>query len=117
MANSVKYMKTNQLLESLKDLGLEENEAKTYFASLSIGPSTIQKIANVAGIKRTTAYDIVSGLKQKGLMNIQVEGFKKKYTAEDPQKLESIIEARKLRFQSLCQNFPLYIISKVENRL
>jgi len=92
-------------VESLKDLGLEENEAKIYFASLSIGPSTIQKIANTAGIKRTTVYDLVSSLKQKGLMNIEVQGLKKKYTAEDPHKLESIIEARKLRFQSLLPEF------------
>jgi len=98
-------MKTNQLIESLKDLGLEENEAKIYFSSLSLGPSTIQRVANTAGIKRTTTYDIVEGLKKKGLMNIQVEGFKKKYSAEDPQKLESIVEARKLRFKNLLPEF------------
>lgn len=98
-------MKTNPLLESLKDFGLAENEAKVYFAALSLGPSTIQKIAQSAEIKRTTTYDIVNTLKQKGLMNIHVKGFKKKYSAEAPEKLESILEERKLRFKSLLPEF------------
>jgi sugar-specific transcriptional regulator TrmB len=98
-------MKNNQLTETLKELGLTENEAEIYFNSLSLGPSTILKITRATGIKRTTVYSVVDSLKQKGLMNIQVEGFKKKFVAEDPQKLEQVLEARKNRFRNFLPEF------------
>jgi len=98
-------MRNNQLIDALKELSLTENEAEVYFTSLSLGPSTIIKIARASGIKRTTVYSTIDSLKQKGLMNIQVEGFKKKFVAEDPQKLEQIIEARKERFRNLLPEF------------
>lgn len=98
-------MKNNQLINILKELGLTESEAEVYFTSLSLGPSTILKIARSAEIKRTTVYSIIDSLKQKGLINIQVAGFKKKFVAEDPHKLEQILEARKERFRNLLPEF------------
>lgn len=98
-------MKNNQLIDTLKEFGLTENEAEIYFTSLSLGPSTIIRIARSSEIKRTTIYSVIDSLKQKGLMNIQVEGFKKKFVAEDPQKLEQILEAKKERFRSLLPEF------------
>lgn len=98
-------MKNNHLIETLKELGLTENEAEIYFATLSLGPSTIIKIARTSGIKRTTIYSVIDSLRQKGLMNIQVEGFKKKFVAEDPQKLEEMLEIRKERFRNLLPEF------------
>ena len=98
-------IKNNQLVETLKDLGLTENEAEIYFTTLSLGPSTIMKIARASEIKRTTIYSVIDSLKQKGLVNIQIEGFKKKFVAEDPRKLEEILETRRNRFRSLLPEF------------
>ena len=98
-------MKSNQLVETLKELGLSENEAEIYYTTLSLGPSTIIKIARTSGIKRTTIYSVIDSLKQKGLINIQVEGFKKKFVAEDPRKLEEMLETRKERFRNLLPEF------------
>jgi sugar-specific transcriptional regulator TrmB len=98
-------MKNNQLVETLKELGLTENEAEIYFTTLSLGPSTIMKIARASEIKRTTIYSVIDSLRQKGLVNIQIEGFKKKFVAEDPRKLEEILETRRNRFRSLLPEF------------
>lgn len=98
-------MHENRLLQSLEDFGLNEKEAKIYFAALSLGPTTIQKIAQMADIKRTTVYSLIESLKQKGLVTIQVDGFKKKFTAEDPAKLTSILDKRKKALQSLLPEF------------
>jgi hypothetical protein len=38
-------------------------------------------------------------------MNIEVAGFKKKFSAEHPDKLESILEARRARFKELLPEF------------
>ena len=88
-------------LETLIEFGLSEHESNVYLASLSLGPATIQKIAEGAEIKRTTVYSVVESLKQKGLMLIEVKGLKKLYTAENPEKLDILLEQRQGRLQSL----------------
>jgi len=95
----------NKLTNILTDLGLTDNEAKTYFASLSLGPTTILKIAQAAELKRTTVYSVVETLKQKGLIRMEIKGFKKLFVAENPEKLESIIESRKEKLQNTLPEF------------
>ncbi len=89
----------NSLVKFLEDFGLSENEARVYSASLSLGTSTIQKIAFQADLKRTTVYSIIESLRQKGLMNIVIDGLKKKYTSEDPERLEILLEERKRKLK------------------
>ncbi len=98
-------MATNKFTDTLIDLGLSENEAKVYFASLSLGPTTVLKLARTAGVKRTTAYSVIETLKQKDLMSFEIRGFKTLYTAEDPEKLETILEARREKFKKAFPEF------------
>lgn len=98
-------MQKNKLTKILINLGLSENEAKVYFASLSLGPSTILKIARTAEIKRTTVYSVVESLRQKGLMNIELRGWKKLYTVESPEKLKFILENKKNELQDSMPEF------------
>lgn len=98
-------MQHKQLIEALKDLGLNDNEARIYFATLSLGPATILKISAAAEIKRTTVYSVIRSLQQKGLMTIEVRGFKKLFIAERPETLESILEGRRERFKKVFPEF------------
>ena len=98
-------MKNNKLVENLKELGLTENESRVYFSALSLGPTTILKISQSAELKRTSVYSIIESLKQKGLMNIQVDGFKKKFVAEDPNKLEVMLEIKKKKLDVILPEF------------
>ncbi len=98
-------MHNQQLIETLTEFGLSENEAKVYFGALSLGPSSILKIAQAAEIKRTTVYTVVKALQHKGLMRIEMKGWKKLFVAEPPENLESIIEARKQKFKQLLPEF------------
>src|SRR3989344_465484 len=94
-------MRKQQILESLKELGLSENEAAVYQASLASGPTTVLNIAKTAGIKRTTVYSVVEDLMKLGLMSIEVKGFKKLSSPASPEKLENILERRKQMFQKM----------------
>jgi len=94
-----------KLIEILKELGLSENEARVYFATLSLGPTTILKIAQTAEIKRTTIYSIVQSLKERGLISVEIKGFKKHYVAASPHKLESAVDARRQRFLNSLPEF------------
>lgn len=94
-------MKKETLEKSLTDLGLTENEAKIYFSGLSLGPTTVLKLARAAEMKRTTAYSVIESLRQKGMMSVEASGFKKLFAAEDPSHLNRVLEARRERLQKV----------------
>lgn len=98
-------MKNTKLLGVLSDLGLNENESKVYLASLSLGPTTVLKIAQSAEIKRTTVYSVIESLKQKGLMRIELKGFKEFFVAEDPEKLQTVLEVRREKLREYLPEF------------
>lgn len=89
----------------MEETGLSENEARVYLAALSLGPATILRIARAAEIKRTTAYSVTESLKQRGLMSVELRGFKQLFVAENPEKLESVLEARKNKFKESLPEF------------
>jgi sugar-specific transcriptional regulator TrmB len=95
----------NNLINILKDLGLSDHEASVYLASLSLGPSTISKIAQNSGVKRTSVYPIIDSLRQKGLVNIEFQGWKKLYTAESPDKLKFIINDKLNKLEEKLPDF------------
>lgn len=80
------------LQDKLKQLGLSENEAKTYMAMLELGPSVVVEIARKAQINRPTAYVQIESLNKKGLVSSQTKGKKQYFIAESPDKLELLIE-------------------------
>ncbi len=94
-------MKKTDYIAYIQDLGLSENEAKVYLAALSLGASTVLKIAKEAEIKRTTAYSVLEALKLRGLIVHEVKGLKTLYSAEGPDKLEQIFEQKKDRFKEV----------------
>ncbi|MEK7585622.1 MAG: helix-turn-helix domain-containing protein [Patescibacteria group bacterium] len=98
-------MKNEKLLDTLKDIGLDETEAQVYLASLSLGPTTVLRIARVSEIKRTTVYGVIESLKNKGLMRIEPKGLKQLYVAENPENLETILDKRKREFSAKLPDF------------
>lgn len=89
-------IKNNKLLENLKEFGLEENEAKVYLASLSLGPTTILRLSKYGDVKRTTVYEIINVLERKGLMKKEIHGLKTLYSAEHPDKLENSLDVKRI---------------------
>lgn len=95
----------NELIETLKSVGLSEKEATVYLTSLSLGPSTVLRIARASEVKRTTIYSILESLKQRGLMRMDVRGWKTLYSAENPEKLESLINTMKSEVKNAMPKF------------
>ena len=87
--------------KELQQLGLSDKEAKVYLASLGLGPSPAQAIAEKAGLKRPTAYYAIEELAKKGLMSSAEQGKKRFFSAESPERLISIIAAQKKQAQAL----------------
>ncbi|MBI4054380.1 MAG: hypothetical protein HY397_03575, partial [Candidatus Doudnabacteria bacterium] len=98
-------MKDEHLLKILLELGLKEKEAKVYLACLSLGPTSVAKIARIAEIKRPSVYPVMERLKKVGLLAEEIKGFKTLYQAEPPAKLELILEERRAKFKNALPDF------------
>ncbi|PIQ68993.1 MAG: hypothetical protein COV91_01200 [Candidatus Taylorbacteria bacterium CG11_big_fil_rev_8_21_14_0_20_46_11] len=81
-------MKTQALL---KRFGFSENETKVYLAALECGLSSAQDIAKVAGLKRTTAYSVLSYLVDRGVVGKSKVRNKTRFLAEPPERLLSLV--------------------------
>lgn len=82
----------------LKQIGLSENESKVYLALLNFKKATVSKIAVEAHINRTTAYDILNYLNQKGLILKYIENKKTGFSIDSPKRLKQWLkdERRKI---------------------
>lgn len=98
-------MLQNHYIEILREIGLSEHESAVYFTMVSLGPSPVLKIARASGVKRTTIYSVIDSLKEKGLVRVELKGFKSLFVAESPEKLESILEQRKNRLKTHLKDF------------
>ena len=81
-------------IETIKQLGLSDNEAKVYVAGLELGQATVQDLGKKALVKRTTVYVALEGLKEKGLFAESKKGKKTLFVAESPDALLSLSERR-----------------------
>ena len=80
--------------EYLKDLGLDDKEAKVYIAALSCGEFTVSQIAKLTILKRPTCYLILDSLVQKGLVSIIPNSKRLNYKAEKPEVLLRMFEQK-----------------------
>jgi sugar-specific transcriptional regulator TrmB len=81
---------------SLKELGLTEYEALVYQACLKRGELTIMELAKTTSISRTTIYGVADELVKKGLIRFIQKGAHRIYSAEDPHKLDTMLEKAKV---------------------
>jgi sugar-specific transcriptional regulator TrmB len=93
-------MHKEQLQKVVQQVGLSKSEASVYVASLSLGPTSIARIARFSGVERTNVYRVVELLRKKGLMSIQLVGLKKRYVGEDPSHLEHVFAQQQQEFFS-----------------
>lgn len=79
--------------KTLLDVGFSQKEIAVYSALLSLGKGIVTKISRTASISRTTTYDILDSLSQKGLVKISGKEPKQEYIVESPEKLEQFISS------------------------
>lgn len=82
------------LQKELQKFNLSENEAKLYIALLELGETSIQRISKKSKISRTTTYSIIESLQKKGLIISTKRQKRTFYYAENPKKLELILEEK-----------------------
>jgi len=80
--------------EILKSIGLTDKETKIYLSNLQLGTDLVQNIANSAKLNRTSTYDLLKSLEQKGFVSYTMKSGKKFYQATNPNNLISLLKER-----------------------
>lgn len=84
-------------MDQLERLGLNRNEAKIYLALLDLGEAPAGQVSKKTQINRTTIYDSVERLIQRGLVTYVIKANKKIFQPVPPIKiLEKIKEEEKI---------------------
>lgn len=77
---------------NLSELGFTEKEEKIYLALLALGSGTVIDVAKESGIKRTTVYNLLPLLVEKGFVQTAVSKGKRTYFVEDVRSLERPVQ-------------------------
>jgi sugar-specific transcriptional regulator TrmB len=73
-------------------LGLSQNEIKVYLALVDFGSSKAGKIAKATKIQRSSCYEAVNSLLNKGLVSFAIVGKIKFFQATSPRRLLEIVK-------------------------
>ncbi|MFZ2985738.1 MAG: helix-turn-helix domain-containing protein [Candidatus Moraniibacteriota bacterium] len=90
-----------QISEQLLQFDLNKSQAEVYLALLELGQTTVIKLSQKTGIKRTTIYEVLAELEKKHLVAQTKKGSKRLFIAEEPENLERIMEEKKAKLEKL----------------
>lgn len=91
----------NLLVKNLVEYGLSDKEAKMYLALLELEVSTVNEIAKVAEVNRSSAYVVLEALKEKGLVSVSHDKKIQHYIATSPEALLYSAESQAQRQENV----------------
>jgi len=95
-----------QLEKTLKEYGLNEKQAKVYLACLQVGSGPVLKIAEKAGLARSSTELVLRSLQQKGLVSSFYKKSIRHFSAEDP---HAIVASLKERTEMMEEALPKFM--------
>ena len=94
------------IISYLEQLNLTEIESKLFITLLESGPITVRELAELADMKRTTAYLYIDQLVEKGLVMKVVKGSHKLIAVVDPEvSIQNLVEQKIKMASSLKEEF------------
>lgn len=108
------------LKDALSDLGCSEKEIKFFITNYKIGSSSINEIAKISKIERSTAYLISQNLIEKGFIIEDLRQYKKNLITVEPKTLLRMLSSKQRQIGrhelALQENLPslqtLYLTSE-----
>ncbi|MGV8152208.1 MAG: TrmB family transcriptional regulator [Candidatus Nanoarchaeia archaeon] len=101
-------------ISQLESIGLKEKEAKVYISLLKHGESLANSLAKETEILRSSIYDYLDVLIEKGFVSYTIKSGKKYFHAVDPSKiLNNFEEEKKRQEQALKEIVPK--LSELQN--
>ncbi len=102
MQNKVQH--TLDINKVLLDFGLEENEIELYLRLVEKGRLSLSALSRETKIPKTTTFDNISKLQEKGLVYKVTEGDRIYLCAEKTNKLHDLLEEEKRLLESRLEN-------------
>jgi len=96
-------MQNKDTEEALENLGLNKGEIKVYLALLKLGSIQVSKIKEETNLHRTTIYDFLEKLQNKGLVNYVIQNNIKFFKAAEPDKLLDLIKEKEEKLKSVMK--------------
>ena len=87
--------------QDLVDYGLSDKEADIYLICLRVGQATANRIAELANLARSTTYDLLERLNQRGLISTCVVKNKTNFIASDPTVLINLLDDKKEKIKKI----------------
>lgn len=83
------------LIQLFAEVDLNEQDAETYLALLTMESVSIRKIAEQTGINRGTTYEAMKRLQNHGLVSTRTVGKRDYYSAEGPEAIFDVIRDKR----------------------
>jgi hypothetical protein len=83
------------MLDTLKQAGLTDSEAKIYLTLLQKGSLTKTPLVKHAGISPSKVYEVADKLSKKGLVSVVLHNGTQTFTAAPPIKIQEYLESKK----------------------
>lgn len=96
----------------LKTLKISEKEYNLYSLLYKTGPASASKLSNVMQLPRTTVYESLKKLMNKGLVSQTFRERKRLFVGEPPSKVKTLLDVQKLQIQDSQR-----ILSEAESHL
>ncbi len=87
--------------KELEKIGFDKKEIAVYLALLELGEAPISEIARKSKIKRTTLYDTLESLKEKGLVGKSSRNKRNYYFAQDPRIIKDFLKEKVALFDNI----------------
>ncbi len=84
-----------ELEKTLKEYGLTEKEIQVYLALLPLGSVNLQELAKRIDLPRTTIYNTLNYLYEKGLVSKIIKNYATYFGAVDPQKFIDVLNQKR----------------------
>ncbi|MDO8516881.1 MAG: helix-turn-helix domain-containing protein [Nanoarchaeota archaeon] len=93
-----------EIEETLREIGLTNDEAIVYLAMLKIGSSLASKISEETKINRSHTYQLLERLITKGFVSYVIRENRKYFSALNPVKIIEIIKEREQKLNNILPN-------------
>lgn len=102
----------------LNSLGLKESQAAVYLAALELGQANMQELARKSGVKRTSIYNFIEELRERGLITETKKKKRRVYSAVHPGQLVEIEKTRVTELErALPELLAVYNKSEIKPRV
>lgn len=96
-------IQNKELLKGLENFGLSEKEAEVYLALLPRRDIGSSKLVFATGLHKQFVYNALARLEELGLAKHVIQNGRKKFSANTPTRITSLLEEKRLSAQSLVR--------------